>query len=124
MAGQTAREALLAEALGDLGQLVERLEAAKVWLPEQADATAERIAHAAEGAVLRVSETARKAEASAEAARRAWAADALKVAKEVKAAALVVADQAGRMRLYALAVGFGGGIGGGVVAAVMVMRFF
>lgn len=117
MAGpQTTREALMAELLGDVGGLLDRMEALKVDLPELADDMAGKVKAAGDSSAAGIKI------ASQQAASRI--ADTLEsvqnAAREAKAAAAVVTGSARRFAFLALLTGVaGGGVAGAVVALAL-----
>ena len=122
MAGpQTAREALLAELLGDAGLLLDRMEALKVELPELAGDIEARVKAAGESSAAGIKT------ASQQAASRIG--DTLEsvqsAAREAKAAAATVTGAARRFALLALLTGVaGGGVAGAVVALALSRSIF
>jgi hypothetical protein len=121
MAGQTVREDLLAVALGDLGELIGKVEALKASLPAEAEAMVERMLQGSQAATRGVEATLRQAHAEAEGQRRAWLAAALEVAREIKDAAVVASGSSRKLAMWALAIGAAAGAVGGALAALVVI---
>lgn len=109
----TAREAIVAELIGDVAGLVDRAERLVPVLTEAAEVAATRLEEAARQAAASGVEGVRQAAAAAAIERKALLADAQAVAKEVKGAAAIVRGQADRLALCALVVGAAaGGVAG------------
>ena len=119
MAGpQTAREALLAELLGDVGGLLDRMEVLKVDLPEVADDAADKIKAAGASSAAAIQSATDRAEV-----RIGDALSSLQTAaRYAKAAATVVAGSARRFALLALLTGVAGGAVAGAVVALALSR--
>lgn len=118
MAGpQTTREALLAELLGDVGELLDRVETIQAALPQQVEDGAARLASAGEAASVKIA-------TATDQARRDFTSaltDALngvqKAAKDAEAAASVVSGAVVRFALLALLTGLAGGALAGFIVA-------
>ncbi len=119
MAGpQTTREALLAELLGDVGGLLDRMEVLKVDLPEVADDAADKIKAAGASSAAAIQSATDRAEV-----RIGDALASLQTAaRDAKAAAAVVAGSARRFALLALLTGVAGGAVAGAVVALALSR--
>ncbi len=109
---QTTREALLAELLGDVAGLLERVEALHASLPATAEQSAARMAAAGE----RVrADLGRQNDGVVQALQ--------KVAREAREAAGVVNGSARRFALLALATGLGAGVLGGALGGLLLSRY-
>jgi hypothetical protein len=110
----TAREALLAELLGDAGVLLDRMEALKVELPEVADDIERKVRSAGESSAALVRTAGEQAASQVgdtlEAVQSA--------AREARAAAAMVTGSARRFALLALLTGVAGGGVAGAIAAL------
>lgn len=115
MAGpQTTREALMAELLGDVGGLLDRMEALKVDLPELADDMAGKVKAVGDSSAAGIKTASQQA-----ASRIADTLESVQIAaREAKAAAGVVTGSARRFALLALLTGVAGGAIGGALAAI------
>lgn len=118
----SAKEALLAEALGDLGLCLDRLEALKGSLPSEAEAASARIADAAEAAVRRVRDEIRHQGDKVASEHKALLTAIAVAAREAKLAAAVIEGKAWWFALRALAVGLCGGVVGGVVIVGLALK--
>lgn len=121
MAGpNTHREALIAEALGDLGDLLDRVEALKTALPAAVDAAAGKVRGAGETAAGSVNAAGDRV-LTEFSKRAAGALDGMVVAaREAHKAAQVVDKAATRLALIAGAMGLAGGVIGGVLVALAI----
>lgn len=114
----TAREALMAELLGDVGVMLDRMEALKVALPEVAEDATDRVRAAGDSSAAAINSAIDQAEI-----RIADALSGLQAtAREAKAAAGVVAGAARRFALLALLTGVAGGAVAGAVVALALSR--
>jgi ATPase subunit of ABC transporter with duplicated ATPase domains len=115
---QTTREALMAELLGDVGVLLDRMEALKVDLPEVAEDAAGKVKAVGDSSAAAIRIATDQAEVRI--------ADALSgiqtAAREARAAAGVVAGAARRFALLALLTGAAGGAVAGAVVALALSR--
>lgn len=121
MAGpNTHREALIAEALGDLGDLLDRVEALKTALPAAVDTAAGKVRGAGETAAGSVNAAGDRV-LTEFSKRAAGALDGMVVAaREAHKAAQVVDKAATRLALIAGAMGLAGGVIGGVLVALAI----
>lgn len=119
MAGpNTAREALLAELLGDAGLLLDRFDALKVDLPDLADDIAGKVKAAGDTSAAGIRIAAQ--EAGTQISDTLGAIQS--AAREAKAAAAIVTGSAQRFALLALLTGAGGGAVAGAIAALALSR--
>lgn len=121
---QTTRDALVAELLGDVGLLLDRVEALNKGLPAQADAMTERLGVAVEAAAQRITQSADQARVKIGKAGDDVAAGLKATAGEAKEAARTVSGSAGRFVFVSLLVGLMGGIIGGGAIALGLLHVF
>lgn len=118
MAGpQTTREALLAELLGDVGTLLDRVEVIQAALPQQAEDGASRLASAGEAASTKIAGAADQARRDLSASLAEALEGVQKAATEASGAAAVVSGAAWRFALLALLTGLAGGALAGFIVA-------
>jgi len=96
MNAQTAREAMLAEILGEAVQIADRLDALKAEIPAAAKAAAGAIAAASADATAQQRAAGAELLRSIQSERAAWRKGTGEVTQEVTAAALVVHGAANR----------------------------
>lgn len=125
MAGpQTAREALIAELIGDVDALIERAEVLQASIPAAADEAVRGIVDAGERVVAHLDDATKLLRADL-ARERAAALQPLQLAsKAATDAAAAVTDGARRLATYALLTGLAGGalagaLVGGAVAVLL-----
>lgn len=118
MAGpQTTREALLAELLGDVGTLLDRVEAIQATLPQQVEDGASRLSSAGESAAVKIATAADQARSDFTLALTDTLKGVQKAATDAEAAAAVVSGAVVRFALLALLTGLAGGAIAGFVVA-------
>lgn len=115
---KTGREALIVEALGDLGLCLDRLEALNSKLPKDAEAAGEIIAGALSEAARRVRDEGRNVSEVVAAEQKSIAAAVRQAAQDVKVSAQLVAEKSERIVFLCLG---SGGVGGMLVAAAVLM---
>ena len=121
MAGpQTHREALIAELLGDVGELLDRAEALKTSLPSLAEQVAGKVRGAGETVAGSVNAAGDRLLLAFDQKAGAALQGVQKAGKEAQAAARVVDRAAWRFALLTAAVGLVAGILGGVLAALAI----
>ncbi|KND60577.1 hypothetical protein BVER_05655c [Candidatus Burkholderia verschuerenii] len=125
MAGpNTHREALIAELLGDVGDLLDRAEALKATLPAAVDTAVAKVRGAGETAAGSVNAAGDRF-LSEFSKRAAGAMDGMVVAaKESHKAAQVVDKAATRFAIMAGVVGLAAGLLGGILAALAISHHF
>lgn len=129
MAGpQTAREALIAELLGDVGALLDRLDMVKAGVPVAVDDALSRIMLAGEGAASRIEDQSAQMTRAIEAERELLSVSLRATAKagaDIALAAQQVADSVSSAKrtsmLIGLAAGCLAGLIGGAAAAAMIL---
>ncbi|MGR0626563.1 hypothetical protein ACTZIH_25975 (plasmid) [Escherichia coli] len=121
---QSMREALIAELIGDVDGLINRLEGLQSALPEAAEKSAAKVSAAGDSAVRNMTATGEKI-------RTDFIRDADSVLKalqkatgEAQAASRVVSGSAKRFAALALVVGLSAGIIGGVLAGMLAAYYF
>ncbi|MFW1011717.1 hypothetical protein ACEV93_18635 [Vibrio parahaemolyticus] len=117
-APQTMREALLAELLGDVDALMQRLEELQTTLPAAADNAAGKVSDAGKAATDEFAQTAAKLRRDLVADSDVLRKELQGVTKETQAAAKVVDQSARRFAIMALLMGLAGGVIGGVLAGL------
>lgn len=125
MAGpQTAREALIAELLGDVGALMDRTEALQAAMPAVADAAATQVYLAGEDAAKNI-KAAADSFAALFADQRALIAKSMsEAAASISKSADLVEGNARRMATNALLAGLAGGAIAGLLGGVAAAAFF
>ena len=125
MAGpQTAREALIAELLGDVGALMDRTEALQAAMPAVADAAATQVYLAGEDAAKNI-KAAADSFAALFADQRALIAKSMsEAAASISKSADLVEVNARRMATNALLAGLAGGAIAGLLGGVAAAAFF
>lgn len=112
----TAREALLAEALGDLSELLDRAEALKASLPTLADDVSARIDARADALVVRLAEELAKTGGSQVDQIRTAGNQITVAVRQVEGLSSRILEQ-GSAKVIALAIG--GGFLGGLAAGAL-----
>lgn len=118
MAG-TAKEALLAEALGDLGECLDRLESLKSGLASEADAAAARITAAADNSLRLVRDEGRGMADRAATEQKALLTGLASAARDIRAAAGLVEGKARWFIVCAAVTGFSAGVLGGLAVLLV-----
>lgn len=120
MAGpQTTREALMAELLGDVARLLDRVEALHTSLPVAADQSAARMAAAGEQAAGSITAAGERVRVDLGRQNETVLQAIQKAAKEAREAALVVNGSAQRFAFLVLLTGLGAGLVGGALGGLL-----
>lgn len=125
MAGpQTTREALMAELLGDVGALLDRIEALQVAMPGVADASASAVFLAGEDASKKITASAEAFVALMAQQRDLVAKPISEAADSISQSADLVDTGARRIATMATLAGMAGGVIGGLLAGIAAASFF
>lgn len=125
MAGpQTARDALIAELLGDVGALMDRTEALQAAMPAVADAAATQVYLAGEDAAKNIKASADLFAALFADQRALIAKSMSEAAASISKSADLVEGNARRMATNALLAGLAGGAIAGLLGGVAAAAFF
>lgn len=123
---QTVREALVAELIGDVDALIQRVEALRATLPEAGDAAASKVHAAGTQVTSDIAGVAERLKVDLARQAETLRHNLYTATSEARAAAQVVDGTARQFGRFALLAGFGGGIFGGVLAglalAVLLLR--
>jgi hypothetical protein len=115
---QTVREALVAELIGDVDTLLQRVEALRTTLPETGEAVAVQVKAAGMQAASDITGVSERLKADLARQAETLRHNLYAVTSEAHAAAQLVDGTARRFGRFALLAGFGGGILGGVLAGL------
>jgi len=116
---QTMREALVAELIGDVDALLQRVEALRTALPEAGTAAAAQVQAAGTQAAQDIAVVSDRLKADLARQAETLRHTLYSVTQEARAAANVVDGTAQRFGRFAALAGFGGGILGGVLAGLV-----
>ncbi|EIJ6113775.1 hypothetical protein LJJ21_004738 [Salmonella enterica] len=121
---QTAREALIAELIGDVDALIIRAEALRSALPDAANEAAAKVRHSGERAAEDIGAAAAKLARELTGHGEKVVQGVQSAARDAQAAAKVVDRSARRFALLAAAMGLAGGVLGGILAGLFLSRHF
>lgn len=117
----TAREALIAELLGDAGQLADRMDKLKEEIPAVVKAAEDRITRAGVGSAVQVSQAAKAASDQITRQIAVLTADLSNHVERITSAGEALASSSRHALLTALALGLvGGGVAGALVALALI----
>lgn len=115
---QTMREALVAELIGDLDDLLARTEALKTSLPGAADDVAKKVTASGDGIILRIEKVGTQLLADLSHESKTISETMQRAASDASGAAAVVDRAARRFALLALVTGMCGGVVGGLLVGM------
>lgn len=116
---QTMREALVAELIGDVDALLQRVEALRMTVPEAGTAAAAQVQAAGTQAAHDIAVASDRLKTDLARQAEALRHTLYSVTQEARAAANVVDGTAQRFGRFAVLAGFGGGILGGILAGLV-----
>lgn len=116
---QTMREALVAELIGDVDALLQRVEALRTTVPEAGTAAAAQVQAAGTQAAQDIAVASDRLKADLARQAETLRHTLYSVTQEARAAANVVDGTAQRFGRFAVLAGFGGGILGGILAGLV-----
>lgn len=120
----TMREAIAAEILGDINDILTRLEGVNKIFPESTEKTISKIKTAMELASGNLTASGDKITREFDAKLKESLANLRQVSKDTLKAASVVDRSAHRFALFSAIIGFASGILGGVLAALAFSNYF
>jgi len=120
----TLREAMVAEALGELGDLLSRLEKVNETLPDSTEKSISKIRAALELASGNLTASGDKITKEFDAKLKESLENIRQVSKDTQNATRVVDRSAHRFAIFSAVIGFTSGILGGVLAALAFSNYF
>ena len=120
----TMREAMVAEVLGDIGNLLTRLENVSKSLPEATEKAISKIRAALELSSGDLTSSGEKITREFDIHLKESLGNIRQVSKDVQQAAKLVDKSAHRLAIYSAIIGFSAGMLGGVLSALAFSNFF